>query len=325
MRKFDITTIGTATHDIFLRTDNIKIIHDHKYATGEAGCFAWGSKIDIGQIAFDTGGGATNTAVSFSRQGLYTGIITKIGVDDSHGVSIIQSLKKEMVSTGQICFDRHRQTGLSVILLSSGGERTVLVYRGASADIQPGDIARHKLNTAWLYVTSLGGRLDTLRYIWRQAKSKGISIAWNPGGQELAHGLSTLKPLLAQCQIINLNVEEFNKLFRNRTDIIKALPKIQKFFKANLIITRAAKGALLVSQGRIYAALPRDIKIVNELGAGDAFGSGYVGEFIKTGDIKKSLAFASLNAESVIQHIGAKHGLLHKAANLHKIKIKIIS
>ena len=51
----------------------------------------------------------------------------------------------------------------------------------------------------------------------------------------------------------------------------------------------------------------------NLTGAGDAFGSAFLTGWIKSrGDIKYALRLASFNADSVVQHIGAKVGILEK-------------
>ncbi|MEK7144014.1 MAG: hypothetical protein AAB820_01645, partial [Patescibacteria group bacterium] len=95
---YDVITIGTATRDVFLTSPLFKIVRDPRhlqkmgFPTGEAQCFALGGKIEISAPVLTTGGGATNAAVSFGRQGLKTATLVKVG-DDESANSIINELK----------------------------------------------------------------------------------------------------------------------------------------------------------------------------------------------------------------------------------------
>ena len=80
---FDVITIGTATRDAFLRSREFKIISTPEYQSGEGICLPAGAKIDLDDIVFATGGGASNAAVTFSRQGFHTAAVCKIGNDVS--------------------------------------------------------------------------------------------------------------------------------------------------------------------------------------------------------------------------------------------------
>ena len=100
---YDVITIGTATRDVFLTSPLFKIVRDPRhlqkmgFPTGEAQCFALGGKIEISAPVLTTGGGATNAAVSFSRQKLKTAALVKIG-DDESANSIINELKNEAIT-----------------------------------------------------------------------------------------------------------------------------------------------------------------------------------------------------------------------------------
>jgi len=88
MTKFDVITFGSAVMDIFVDTDFPE--------KGKFMSYPVGSKILIENVKFDIGGGGTNTAVAFSRLGLKTGYIGKIGLD-TNTKSILDSLKKEKI------------------------------------------------------------------------------------------------------------------------------------------------------------------------------------------------------------------------------------
>ena len=73
--EFDVITIGSATRDVFLGDFGAKKIKSSDFSTGEALELGLGSKFEVKKIVLTTGGGATNAAVTFARQGFKTACI----------------------------------------------------------------------------------------------------------------------------------------------------------------------------------------------------------------------------------------------------------
>jgi sugar/nucleoside kinase (ribokinase family) len=65
-----------------------------------------------------------------------------------------------------------------------------------------------------------------------------------------------------------------------------------------------------MSNEQVWFCPPAPEPAVESTGAGDAFGSGLVAGLLNGWDLQTSSALAKANAESVIQHTGAKQGLL---------------
>lgn len=327
MKRFDIVTIGSATRDVFLRSRAIKIMRDDQFSTGEAECFALGSKIEIDDIVFETGGGATNTAVGFARQGFRTSFIGKIGHSDARGDLVLDELRKEKVDTSLVVRSKHKMTAYSVILLTPRGERTVLVYRGASAHFHPHDFHWRTFKADWLYVTSLGGQHDVIKGVWAKARQRGMKIAWNPGSKELSHGLKKLRPLLAQTDILSVNQEEATSLLGlNRFQHAQAFDQLRKIVGGVVVVTLGTDGSLGGNAREAWHAGIHHIKVTDTTGAGDAYGCGFTARYIQTkGSIPKSLQFGNANSESVIQRIGAKDGLLKSQSLRQPAKVTKLS
>lgn len=312
MTTFDVITIGAATRDVFLRSKAIRIVRDASFSTGEGECFALGSKIEVDDIVFETGGGATNAAVSFARQGFRTAFVGKIGATDSRGKEIIAALRAERVGTDLVVKDRQKATAYSVLLLTTRGERTVLIYRGASADFHVRDFPWTRIRSRWLYVSSLGGSLSILRRIWKHADRIGARIAWDPGVGELAHGLDTLRPLLRRADILHVNQEEAAKLmgFGYEQDEV-SFDRLRQMVDGVTIVSGGTEGALAGTATQSWRSGTHPIQVVDTTGAGDAFTSGFTAAYVRRrGHIPSALQFATANAESVIRTIGAKNGLL---------------
>ncbi len=312
MTKYDIITIGAATRDVFLRSKQMKIVRDDSFSTGEAECFALGSKIEVDDIVFETGGGATNTAVGFARQGLTTAFIGRIGHRDARGKEILQALRDERVMTDLVATDRKLMTGYSAILLTHRGERTVLVYRGASGDFRTADIAWPRVQANWLYVSSMAGAVPVLKKLWAHARANSIKIAWNPGLGELRLGWRALVPYLEQTTVFMVNQEEAAMLTGvARDQVDQAFSKLRQAVQGVAVITMGTDGSLAGDRQQAWRAGTNPVRVVDTTGAGDAYGCGFVGQYIRRPhDLVGAMRFASANGESVVQAIGAKDGLL---------------
>ncbi|MBD3359940.1 MAG: hypothetical protein GF365_04515 [Candidatus Buchananbacteria bacterium] len=321
---FDVITIGSATKDVFLVSKDFKIIKSDKFKGGVGECFAYGAKIELGDIYFDTGGGATNAAYTFANLGLNTSVVSKIG-HDIYGMEIMSVLADNNINPSNLVADKKHKTAYSTILITPGGDRTILVYRGASANFSSSDFQWDKLKTKWFYITSLAGNLSLLKKIFNFAKKNKIKIAWNPGSGELKHGKAKLEPLIKQTTIFNINKSEAAKL-SGKKDIKKIFKVLDKLTPNYLVITDGSKGAYLSDDILIYKADVLKAEVLNTTGAGDAFGSGFCAGIILKSDWDYALRLAILNSSGVIQAMGAKHGLLEKLPlqkQLSKIDINI--
>src|SRR3989344_4869800 len=95
---FDIVSIGSATRDVFLGVDDFKRIKSPDFSTGEALCLPYASKLEIKKMVFTSGGGGTNAAITFARQGFKTACISVVG-NDFNGEELLSGLAKEGVET----------------------------------------------------------------------------------------------------------------------------------------------------------------------------------------------------------------------------------
>jgi ribokinase len=309
---YDIITFGNATRDVFLESSAFRLT-DSDRKRNVLPEFPLGSKIEIDGILFDTGGGGTNSAVSFSRFGYRTAYVGRIGEFDVRGKEILRLLNEEGVSTRLVSRDPTIRTAYSVILLAPSGERVVLVYRGASAHIREQHIPWSRIQSRWFYITSLGGNIRVLKRLVETAQRQHTKIAFNPGAAELALGRARLAPILKKVDVLLLNVTEANELAgvqaskseKGFRDLCFSLPGI-------VVITNGSHGAIVCDNERRYRTVPRSVKVIDTTGAGDAFGSGFVAAYWKKGDMKYALQVATMNAESVVGSIGAKTGLLRK-------------
>ena len=322
---YDIITFGSAAQDIHLKSKSFKVLKDSgDFATGEGICLPFGSKVDIQDIIFASGGGGTNTAATFAKQGFKTAFCGAIGADIS-GLEIIKELKHLRIDTRFVIKKKEKHTNASVVISNTGEDRTILVYRGASDMISKKDIPWKKIKTKWMYLAPLAGLLcDDFAEIVDFAKKNKIKIAVNPSKQQLSLPEEDLKKTFCQIDVLFMNQEEASLLtrvpFEDEAGIFK---KLDQICCGIAVMTKGGEG-VSVSDGKyLYSARPNaERKIVDTTGAGDSFAAGFLSEFMRTnGGIEKSIQLGLANSEGNLSQIGAKTGLLAKGAEFKRVKV----
>jgi sugar/nucleoside kinase (ribokinase family) len=311
---FDIVTFGSATRDLFIKSKDFKTLKHPSFITGQGLCFNLGSKIYIDGLFFATGGGGTNTATTFARQGFKTACVGKVG-QDLGGKAIKEELKKLKI-TDWVVEDKKRTTAYSIILSVSKKERTILVYQGACHYLEEKEIPFNKLRTKWIYIAGLSGHsAKILVPIINFAKKNKIKVALNPGASQLALGLLGLKNILSVVDILIINQEEGARLtglpYTKEKEIFK---KLDKYVRGIVVMTKGPKG-VIVSNGKyiFQAGTFKERRYEDRTGAGDAFGSGFVAAWIRTNKIEEAIRLGTANGTSIVEQLGAKNGILTKS------------
>lgn len=290
--KFDVVCFGSAVVDAFVKTNapekNGKIL------------IPYGCKILMSDLFFEIGGGGTNTSAAFSRLGLKTGYIGKVG-NDGNAAKILNMLKEEKIKfLGKQV--KGETSGFSVVLRSKNHYRSILTYKGINNEIGIKDVKRFR--TKWLYLSSLMGQsLKTQIALAKKLKSKGTKIAFNPS-EYLIRG-ANIKPLLKLSDVVILNKEE-SKLLDGKDP----LKTIYKQGPNIVVITDERRRVYAYDGKKTYSALPPKAKVEDKTGAGDAFAAGFVSGLIVRKPIEQCLRLGIKEAQSVIKHLGAKNKLL---------------
>ncbi len=295
---FDIVTVGSATVDVFLRSDAF-VINDR----GQESLVLSGGKIEVAKREMAVGGGGTNTAVGFSRLEFGCACVSRFG-NDWAGSWLKENLEKENFDKRYLRQIKGEETDFSTILLSPTGERIILTFRGKTRvddEIFPFDVLAQ---TRWLYLASLEGNVDLLEKIVDQAQKLKVLVALNPGNLELQHQ-NRLRRIFSKVKLLVLNEEEARGLWRERylEELPKAGPEI-------VVVTCGKNGAYFCQAGKIFQEPALAGKVVDATGAGDAFSVGLAAGLIWGRSLSWSVRAGMTESLSVIGKIGAKEGLL---------------
>ena len=149
-----ILTIGSSMRDVFMEYEGVETLQLHTDAEDLAYvCMRAGRKIEIQNLIYYCGGGATNSAVSFARAGFNVTTLCKIGADQA-GEFILQTLKTENINTQKVIQTDAAPTGNSFIVPGPQGNSAVLVHRGANIMLTESEIPEEAIATSdQLYIT----------------------------------------------------------------------------------------------------------------------------------------------------------------------------
>jgi len=343
--KNKIITIGGAVRDIFCVTDMAKVIANE----GDVRCrrmlaFELGSKIYISKFLNTLGGSACNVSIGLKKMGISALPYMEVGDDDA-GEIIKDELKKNKVPTKLVHIDRNKQTGFSFFIVDSmSREHVVFVGKAASEDININIKEISAMKPEWLYVGSLGKCPEDEFLKIRSIKKKiDMKIAINPGIDQIEKKNKELLKVVKLSDVLLLNRDEaVSMVSYGSNGINKDIPEYglaqirflfdesQKWGVDIIVIADGENGAYLKDwqTNKMYfcEALPA-MKLVDTTGAGDAFASGFMANFIQGETLEKCLQLGIVNGSSVVQYLGAQEGLLtikEAEKKIKKIKVKVI-
>ncbi|HNY97777.1 MAG TPA: carbohydrate kinase family protein [Candidatus Pacearchaeota archaeon] len=317
---YDVITFGSGTKDTYLILDQKKIKDGNLDL-----CFRYGAKVEAHELRITTGGGGTNSAAALSKLGYRTAWCGMVG-DDNEGKDVITDLKKFGVDGSFIKKTKEKPTNQSIVLMSPGSDRTILIYRGASNEYGLQDLDLKKIKAKWIYIAPLAGKnLDFFAPLLEYAADNGIKVMVNPGIAQIDF-LKQNMHLLSKIDILSVNEDEAARLTGyNSNQATESLNIIAQAVKSVAVITKGENGVEVADKKNLFSAGVIDVKIVDKTGAGDSFNAGFLAEYMKTGNIPNAIQLATADATCNMQNWGAKFNLLCPNDNWERVNVTITS
>ncbi len=280
-KKYDVIVIGEL---------NVDLILNQIESLPEVGKEILASKMDL-----VLGSSSAIFASNLSSLGAKVSFLGKIG-KDIFGDLVISSLKKKNVNTEFVLRDENLKTGATVVL-NYDEDRANVTHPGAMEDLCIDDIKTEILKQAkHVHISSvfLQPKLkENIYEIFKLAKDEGLTtsldVQWDPA-EKWDLDLERLLPFV---DVFLPNEQELLNLCREN-ELQKAISKIQNY--ANVIVVkRGAKGSICCSEGNqkeIHAYLNENV--IDAIGAGDSFNSGFIFKFIKGAELIECQKFGNL-------------------------------
>jgi sugar/nucleoside kinase (ribokinase family) len=224
-------------------------------------------------VSFGGGGSAANVAAWLAAAGASPVLVGRIG-DDERGAQALAELRAIGVDA-RLVVDAERPTGVCIVLVGPGGERSMLPDPGANLALAPDDLPREVLAAGGhLHVTGYslarpGPRPAALAGMARAAEA-GMSVSVDPSSTallgpdflELADGAGLLLP----------NAEEAGALSGAAEPRAAALALAARF--REVVVKLGADGALWTDGSDEVRVPAAPATPLDTTGAGDAFAAG---------------------------------------------------
>lgn len=314
-KGLEFVAIGDTVVDEFIELEEARVNCD----IDDAACtisMRWGDKIPFKSAELVAGvGNSANAAVSASRLGLSSALITDIGRDhDSE--EIMRALSKESLGTRFIKQHEGRRTNHHYVL-SFESERTILVKHEEYERSFPNTLPEPTV----LYLSSLGEVPDAYYDAIADYAERhpNMLFAFQPGTFQMKMGTERLKRIYARADIVFCNKEESQRILKSdATDIKVLLEGMHALGAKKAVITDGRNGAHASDGERVwFVPMYPDKRAPKErTGAGDAFSSTVAAALALGQPFEEALLWGPINSMSVVQEVGAQKGLLTKEALL---------
>ena len=323
MTKTNFLAIGDTVVDAFIKITNAEV---HEDANGENKtiCMPFAEKVPfVFAVEIPGVGNSANAAVSASRLGLSSALLSGLG-DDDNGKKCLDQLIGDKVDVSEVASVPGKVTNYHYVLWF-GSERTILIKHEVFEYHVP------TLTPEYLYLSSLGE--NSLQYhhdlaLYLQTHPE-VKLVFQPGTFQIKFGKDELAEIYKRSHILFCNKEEAVRILKldNSADhnIKHLLLGLRKLGAQLPVITDGPNGAytydtdIRVVDTAIFDEMTPvlhmpiypDIKPpLERTGAGDAFASTFTTAIALGRSITEALMWGSINSMSVCQEIGAQKGLL---------------
>ncbi len=310
MKRVKFLAIGDIVTDAFIQLQDARVSCD----INDDNCtisMRFGDKIPYKDVEIVKAvGNSPNAAVSASRLGLETAIITHVG-NDENGKECIETLKENGVKTDLVQTQDGFKTNYHYVL-SFEAERTILIkHANFNYSI---DVLKEIEPPEWIYLSSLAE--NSLKYqqeIGKYVKENGVKLAFQPGTFQISLGVEKLKDIYEASYVFFCNKEEAQKILNiQERDIKNLLLGIKKLGPKIVVITDGPEGAYTFDgQEMLYIPMyPDPAPPVERTGAGDSFSSTFTTALALGLPVEQALMWGPINSMNVVQYVGAQKGLL---------------
>lgn len=258
------------------------------------------------RIAFHGGGSAANVAAWLAYAGMTPALVARVG-DDDRGRAADAELGAAGVDARLIA-DPERPTGTCVVLVSPGGERSMIPDPGAGDRLAPSDLpddlvgpGRH-LHVAGYSLLRAGSRAAARSAIER-ARGAGMSASvdpssaalLSPGFLDLARGAGLLLPNAAEAAALT-----------GERDVQRAATRLARHVP-EVVVKRGRLGALWTDGRSVVRAEAAPVAApVDTTGAGDAFAAGLLAARLNGAGPEAALAAGCRLAAEAVMNFGGR-------------------
>jgi sugar/nucleoside kinase (ribokinase family) len=272
-------------------------------------------------MAFTLGSSSGIFAHNLCVLGTQVGFISKIGADP------LGKMAAERLSAAGVDISRMKQaagntsTGLTVVL-PFRQHRHMFTYPGTMFEMQYSDIDLDYLHSARHFHLSSFYLHRALRpqilSLFRQAKQAGLTTSLDTNDDPENLWAQDLLEVLKYVDIFLPNEREAKNIART-DDLSQALNLLAGLSKV-VVVKRGSGAAICRSGDEQWSLAPPPVQVVDDIGAGDTFDSGFVHAYLLGAKLEDCLAFANIAAAYSVTKPGGTEAFRDRSGLLSFIR-----
>ncbi len=255
-----------------------------------------------------TAGTESNVMVALARLGRPVGWFSRL-TDNALGRRIASEIRSHGVDVSRIAWTHGGRNEVFFVEFGAEPRPTRIIYDrrdSALALITPADLdPEYLLSGRMLHLSGILPALSescrsVVETLLKEAGERSLPVSfdvnyraklWSPETAE-----KTLGPMLAQSDVVIMTREDATGIFGLDGSPESAAQGIHQAYRPRIsVLTLGPEGALAFDGERFYRSRGYDLRIVDRLGAGDAFTAGFLHGFLDD-DIQKGLDYGSAMA-----------------------------
>jgi len=225
------------------------------------------------------GGSAANTAMSLARLGLTVSLISRVG-PDPWASTALRCLEETGVRLDLLQRDPSVMTGLMYVVVTPGGERTILGSRGANVMVDPGHIHAECFREARLLHLSGYSLLDDPQrtaalLALDMAGESGLSVSLDPGMTVSDRAMHEMLRILPRVDVFLPTLAEA-RYFTGRTEPESCAQQLLAMGAGAVAMKLGGAGCLIGHSGGPFRMPAFVVQSRDSTGAGDSFNAGII-------------------------------------------------
>lgn len=264
------------------------------------------------------GGSEANTAIGLARLGRS---VTWVGVlgSDPFAREILTGLRGEGVDVSGVRLDPERSTALMIKEFRGGAAHVHYYRRGSAATgLNDGDLPTRELGDARrVHLTGITLALgdapkQAMHHLLEQCKGEGIPVSFDPNLRRKLRGpdssLEDWREVFPYVSDLLLSEREA-QLCVPGASVEEALVELAQNGFTSVVITRGDRGAVGIQDGHLESVPAHAGVVVDSVGGGDAFNSGFLHERLRGAAFRECLDTGVWAASHVVAQRGDWEGL----------------
>lgn len=280
----------------------------------------WGQEVlGASHLKVSSGQGAY-TAFALKKLGVPTTLIGTVG-DDSDGHQILEDLRSSGVDTEACEMIPGGQTGITVAIVRSDGERAFVSNLGCGPQFSSENIARHQKKIDGAGVVGLVGlfnlpglALPEAGHALSQARSAGkitmLDTGWDPGNWAPST-LAEFRTLLQGVTLFMPNWDEARAV-SGRDSLEQAASALLDQGPEIVVIKNGKDGSYVRTRQESHALPALPTKVHDAVGAGDTFNAGFLAAFRRGRALDTCLAVGNAAASLYISRSANRYPTLQE-------------